>query len=250
MPVNLVRTAALLPHIAPFAATCPDFLVEQAIRVAAIEFAERSRAWRHVVQVDVSGGYSTILTGTFDGEEYPLIFVTGGDEYEATAGVDATTDMSTMARTASVIHEIEFAEFDGQRLDPIQFTTLQNWPEGQPRYITQTAPNTVRLIPFRPGKLEISLFLKPTAQVQFGTQADDPLFDRFNVLPEHFISLHGMTLARGALERVLSMPNESWSNPKEAARYGTEFQRDLSASFRSNMRGQQRAKIRTKFKDF
>lgn len=250
MTVQMVRTAALLPLVAPYVPTCPDFVAEQAIRMAAIEFAERSRAWRHVVSVDVFGGFSNLLSASFEGVEHPLIFVSGGMEFDATSGNDALTDMSDLPVVGAVIHEIEMAEFDGCPLTPIQFSTMKDVAEGQPRYITQSAPNALALIPFRAGRLDISLFLKPSSTVEFGTVPASPMFDKFNVIPDFFITLHGSKLASGALHKIMSIPDEPWSNPKEAARYGALFADNLNASFRGNMRGQQRAPIRTAFRDF
>ena len=248
--VSLVRTSALLPLITPYAPTCPDFIAEQHVRLAAITLAERSRAWRHVVTANISPGWSTILTATVGGQEVELLFTQGGQDHIATAGADETVQLSDMRPSAAVIHEIEFAEFDGQPLTPMQFSTARGEAQGRPRYITQVAPNTVRVMPFASGKLEMSLFLKPASGVEYGTDPADPLADRFNVIPDFFISLHGNALAAGALARILSIPDSPWTDMQNAARYDMIFRENLNGAFRANMRGQQRAKIRTKFSDF
>ncbi|UFM64242.1 hypothetical protein LOS78_01845 [Paracoccus sp. MA] len=212
MPVTMKRTAAFLPLILPFCPECPDFLAEQHARFAAIEFCERSRAWRHLTTVSLP---------------------------EGSAGVGVMVAPDTAA-----IHEIEFAEINGKKLTPVQFSTIGAAPEGRPEYITQTAPNEVRVLPFEPGSLEISVFLKPLTGSQYGTDPESPLFDRYNVVPDFLVDMHGATIAAGALAALLSIPDEPWTDKKEAAKYEARFREKLDSAFRWNMRGQQRAPIR------
>ncbi|MDB6179003.1 hypothetical protein PAF17_16040 [Paracoccus sp. Z330] len=214
---TMVSTRELLPLIAPFAPTCPDFITAQQARFAAIEFCERSRAWRHVVTTTVT-----------DREMTPVV-----------------PDTAT-------IHEIEFAEWGESRdkLTPVQFSTIKGDIEGRPHYVTQVNPHAITVSPFEEGEIRISMFLKPLSATEYGSDPANPLEDRFNVIPDFFVSIHGSTLAAGTLARILSIPDEPWTNPQEAQRYWMIFQDKLNQSFRANMRGQQRAPIRTRFKDF
>ena len=186
---------------------------------------------------------------TVDGQVVDLLFMSMGQESIASAG-DDDPQLPVAPPAFSAIHEIEYAEFEGRRLDPVQFSSMQSRAEGQPRYITQAWPGVVRVFPEAEGMLELSLFLKPTANSQYGTDPQHPLFDRYNVVPEHYLSLHGNLIAAGALERILSMPRQSWSNMQEAARFAMIYREKADSSFRANMRGQQRAPIRTRFQDF
>ncbi|OOY20886.1 hypothetical protein BMI86_10290 [Thioclava sp. DLFJ5-1] len=214
MAVNMVRTSVLLPLVLAKAHDCPAMLAEQALRLAAIELSEISRAWRYVTTLEVA---------------------------------DNTAQLVAPAHTA--IHEIEFAEFNGQPLKPVQFSTIDNEREGKPKFISQSSPGEVILSPFQPGTLRVSVFLKPLATVAYGEDASDPLFDANNIIPDFYASLHGSLLAKGALGEVLATPDSPWTNKREAARYRGEFQLALQSQFRANMRGQQRAPIRTKFRD-
>ena len=214
MPVTMKRTSAFLPLILPFCPECPDFLAEQHARFAAIEFCERSRAWRHIVTVEIPAG---------------------------SAGVGVMVAPDTAA-----IHEIEFAEINGRKLTPVQFSTIDGTGAGQADYITQTAPGEVRVVPFEPGTLKVSVFLKPLTASQYGTDAARPLFDRYNVVPDFLVDMHGHTIAAGALAKLLSIRNEPWSDAKEALRYEARFREKLDSAFRWNMRGQQRAPQRVK----
>lgn len=211
MPMK--RTAEFLPLILPFCPECPDFLAEQHARFAAIEFCERSRAWRHITTIEMPAG---------------------------SAGIGVL-----VAPEAAAIHEIEFAEVNGRKVTPVQFTTMQGASDGAPEYIAQTAPNEVRVTPFEPGTLHLSMFLKPLTGSQYSTDPNDPLFDRFNVVPDFMVDMHGHTIAAGALSKLLSIPNEPWTDEKKAREYEIRFREKLDNAFRWNMRGQQRAPIRT-----
>ena len=211
MPVTMIRTSAFLPLILPHCPECPDFVAETQARLAAIEFCERSRAWRHLTTV-------------------PLV---------ASEGV-------LVAPEAAAIHEIEYARFNGRKLTPVQFSTISTIAQGVPEYVTQVSPGAVTVSPFiEPGDLEVSLFLKPMASSEFGTLADDPLADRFNVVPDFLVSVHGGAIALGALARILSIPRQPWTVYINALKYEARFNEKLGASFRANMRGQQRAPVRT-----
>lgn len=215
MAIVMKRTAGFLPLILPHCPECPNMIAEQQARLAAITFCERSRAWRHVTTVEMT-----------DAEGTPV------------------------APDTAAIYEIEFAEFNGDPLTPVQFSTIEENKSGSPQYITQVAPNAVTVSPFIPGTLRISVFLKPLTDSEYGTaDPNDPLFDRYNVVPEFFIKNHGNTIAAGALAEILSIPNEPWTNHAEAARYRAEFELRLRNAFRWNMRGQQRAPIRTIYRD-
>lgn len=250
MAVILKRTAELLPLVLPYAPECPDFIAEHMIRFAAIEFAERSRAWRHVAEVDLDDNSITaLLNGTMETTDYGLLFAIGGQVFRA-AGTLRAIEADMEAPTVAVIHEIEFAEFEGSPLTPVQFSAIGPESQGKPRYISQVQPNAITLWPFKSGRLLLSMFLKPSSATLFGTVEGDPLADKFNVIPDFFASQHGQTLAMGALSRILSMPGEPWTNEAKAAQYEMRFQEKLNGSFRTNMRGQQRAPIRTKYRDF
>lgn len=214
MPVTMVRTTALLPMFMSNVPTCPDFVAERAVRQAAIIFCETSRAWRHVSRHTLVGGAHVLV-----------------------------------APPNTAIHEIEFADWNGQKLTPMQFTNLDSTREGQPEYITQVSPGEVALYPALtvglPDQLELSVFLKPLATSAYGMLMDDPLHDINDVIPDFLVSIHGTILARGALGLIFAIPNQPWSDPAAASYYTGLFERDCANSFRENLRGQQRARSRT-----
>jgi len=204
----MIELDALLPNIRLYAPGVADPTAYFAIRQAAIEFCERSRTWR------------------FD------------DEFN----VSVSDSEALYAPAKSVIHDIEGVWFDGTKLipkTPVQLDTLvPTWRSGadkaetKPKYVTQTSPNTIVLAPFQPGKVKLSLFLKPAQD------ADE--------LPDFLADQHRETIAWGALGRILLIPNQSFTNPEMGSVFGQMFQQKLDGKSTIGSTGQQRAPVRTK----
>lgn len=221
MALVFAHLSQLLPMAQPFAGGCPDFLITQAARLAAVEMCERTRCWRHVMSFEPDA---------------------------------PTTD--NLIPVEAVIWEIEAAEIDGNHLTPTQHTAVMLGADaiGPPRYISQTNPWGILLHPWQPdvpaGTLTLSVFLKPRTDVLIGLDADNPLLDTLNVAPEWMIQQHAERLVDGALGRVMFMQGQPWFNPQLGAAHLARFEQGLDRQFRSNMRGQQRARIRTEYHDF
>ncbi len=217
MVTATTRIGAFLPFVLPHLTAAPRPLVELSLRQAAIEFCERTKAWRHIISAAVT-------------------------EQKATPA----------APTYSAIHQIESATLDGIQLTPISFTEVLtddlsgSQDQGQPKYITQSTPNEVQVYPFAPGTLRLSVILKPRAGQLFGTDAADPLHDAYNVVPDFLLTQHGETIAYGALARMFIIPGEAWTDADRANFYRVEFEKRTKASQAVSLKGQQRAPIRTK----
>lgn len=209
--VTMIRAATLLSMLAPHAPTCPDFVAAPAIRHAAVPFCERARPWRHQVEITLSTAQGAIV-----------------------------------APDTAAIVEIEFAEFDGRRLEPAGYIDVPEGLTGQPTTFFQQVPDTIMISPFSAGTLKVSMFLKPRAGQEFGTDEGDPLFDRFDVLPDFLVYNHSKLLVDGALAQILVMPGESWSDPARAAMFRADYEQAIAAACAMPVRGQQRAPLRTK----
>ena len=210
------RTASLLPIMLPKAGGCPAFILEAEARLAAIEFCERTRCWRHTVAFD--------------------------------ADAPETPDIHPLEAT---IHEFELATANGNPLTPLAHTAIMGEPvAGTPHYITQAQPNGILVTPWpddgTPVQIALSMFLKPRADLLIGLDADDPMFDALNVLPDFMVTQNARAIADGALARALMMPRKPWFQPKIAAVHRIAFEEAMDRQFRSNMRGQQRAPTRTR----
>lgn len=110
----MAALSAFTPYVAPEVAGCPEPLIEDAVRRAAIEFCERSRALREAVAVN------TVAT-----QDYVTLAPTGGDVahlYKLMYG-DEELDKTTRA------------DYD------------EDGDSGQPQEYYIEPPNTLRLYP-------------------------------------------------------------------------------------------------------
>jgi hypothetical protein len=211
------RLSALLPLILPYVQHCPEPYALFQARLAAIEFCEKTRCWRHVVTLPMTAHTTMIF-----------------------------------APMSATIHEFEDVTYDGEPLTPVQYTeadpdALTGIAEGgNPRWITQVAPGEVSVFPFVPGTLRASVFLKPRHGQQFGTDLSDPLHDAFNVIPDFLFAQHATQLADGALARIMLTENEPFYNPEKAAMHERKFQSACANRSGAHVRGQQRAPVRTR----
>lgn len=217
MVTATTRIGAFLPLVLPHLVAAPRPLVELSLRQAAIEFCERTKAWRHIITTPVT-------------VQKPM----------------------PAAPDYCAIHQIESATLDGHVLTPISHTEVVTddmrgeQDRGVPQYITQSTPNEVQIYPFAPGTLRLSVILKPRAGQLFGTDPADPLHDAYNVVPEFMLSQHGETIAYGALARMFIVPGEAWTDASRANFYRAEFEKRAVASQAVSLKGQQRSPIRTK----
>jgi hypothetical protein len=208
----------LLPRVLEKAAACPEPTALRHLRDAAIEFCRRTRVWRATES-----------------------FALSTDDDECVA-----------VETGVSIFEISHAEYfaadavTGDKGTPLDAVTLdwldKNRPgwrieEGAPCYITQSAPDTVRvvprpevLVPPAPGTLTLELILVPTQDAE---QVPD-------VLIEHY----SREIADGALGAVLLLPAE-FGNAELGAFHKAEFEKALGRWSDRIPRGQQRARRRT-----
>ena len=197
---------AFLPGILPFAPGCATPTAHFGIRQAAIEFCERTRLWRSEDEFDV----------TLEGCE------------------------AVMSPEGSEILEFEKALFNDQPLIPKTTAWLDTnengWRSGthtgRPRYITQTAPDTVTLVPKEAGRLKMYLWLKPAQEC--------------TELPDFLAGKYRETIAFGALSRILIIPNQSFTNVEMAGAFSQMFETRLGGQSTKGSIGQQRAALRTK----
>lgn len=209
--------SSFLPYIVPHVPACPDPVIEFLLRQSAIDFCERTRAWRYTTSVTITN-------------ESPIL----------------------VAPAYSEIHEIETATHDAMPLTPAVYidttpTALYGTqPSNTPKFITQINSGSVIVAPYSPGTLRLSVFLKPQTGVEMGGDAADPLADAKNVVPAFLFQHHAQTLAAGALARILLLPEQPFTEPGLAAIKRAEFDAAVDAIAARLQKGQQRAPLRTK----
>jgi hypothetical protein len=196
----------LAPSIKVYAPGVADPTMYFGIRQAAIEFCERTRLWRHDDDFQVSS------------DDCEGIYAPSGAE----------------------IHQIEAVFFNGNELEPKSTAWLdehmRRWRAGevtgQPRYYTQTKPDTIRLVPFDAGHLALHFWLKPAQDA--------------DTLPDWMVDQHREVIAHGALGRILLIPNQSFTNAELGMAFAGSFARRLNELCAQGFSGQQRAPVRTR----
>jgi hypothetical protein len=220
MALATTALSELLPLIRQHVPGCPNPLIVQELRMASIEFCERTKMWREEFAV------------TFDAQDHEIT-----------------------PFNYAVIHEFEVATFDdgsgtefGLMPVPHMMSNAQDRDvstTAQPIYITQPYPDTVTLIPYGEGTVTIQAIMKPISRPRYGVVDATTWQARINVLPTFILDRYGETLATGALGRLMAMLGKRWSEPNMAAARLAMFRSELDALSNSNIRGQQRAQIRS-----
>jgi hypothetical protein len=199
-----------LSHVRPWAPGVPDPTAYKNIRLAAIEFCERTRLWRYedeyaVTEEDCNGG----------------IFTPNG----------------------SIVHDIETVLFNGNELKPAATRDLDRmvpgWRaglSGLPQYYTQIDQGTLRLVPAMDGTISLFLRLKPSQD------ATD--------IPDFIANEYREVIAWGALGRLLTIPGQSYSSPDLGTFYAMKFTDKLDRLSIKGTTGQQNAPKRTRARFF
>ncbi len=129
-------------------------------------------------------------------------------------------------------------------VDPARLTEAPDL--SPPNVITQASPDTVVVLPRSEGVLSVSLFLKPRAGIEYGTDAEGAVQDRLNLVPDHLFIHDAEALAAGALSRILMVPGEDWTDPAMAGVWTARFNAAADAAFARPIKGQHRARARTR----
>jgi hypothetical protein len=257
MPItdpDMIQVRRFLPLILPFAPGVPNMVAEFHTRMAAIEYCERTRCWRHIISIEMD---YDLITG--DGEEAfwgdePALW---GSDPAFWGSLEALGDTGgtevVVAPDYAAIHFIESAFWDGEvELTPTQYSKVlpsdRESISGPPRYITQVNPNTVTVYPFHPGTLDLTVFLKPRSGTDFTNDPQAPVEDFYNQVPDFLFIQHAEAIAAGALARLLAMPETRWQNPTMAAVYLNKFERYCDTAFSTPVVGQHRAPRRTRMR--
>lgn len=131
------------------------------------------------------------------------------------------------------LFEIERAWFNDTILEPARFADVWRPSDtGQPRWITQVVPGTLHLVPPGAGEFRISMILVPDIA------ADE--------LPDFLFTGFAREIAAGAIAQILMLPGQTWTSPELAAIKRAEFSSAMDRNFAANLKGQQRAAVRTR----
>lgn len=182
--------SSLVKEVLPYVPLCPDSLVEQNIRAAAIEFCERSKAY--ILDMDP---FSTIA-GVY---EYDFDIPTGTE-----------------------VHQVLYMTHDGKDMDPTSPRSLElNYPDwrdrtGNPHVYLQKTPSTFWIVPVPNGPKQIitSVALKPS---RTSNNIDTTVSNQYRD-----------AIIYGALYRLLRMPSREWSDVGAAQEYLYQFNLEIT----------------------
>lgn len=194
-----------LPGVTPYAPGCLDPVAFAGLIRSAQNFCERTRLWR------------------------------GSDTFNVTP-----TSCNVMcAPDGADVYEIEYASLNGYPLTAISLADLDaelpGWRTLEPsqaRYLTQSHPDTVTVVPRTTGSLAVSLILRPSN----GAKA----------LPDFLFKHYSTVICDGALAEILMMPNQPFYAPDRAQFYSSRFETRVSELFNRSVQGQQRGRARTR----
>jgi len=203
-----------LSYVLPSAPSVPEPLAIQALRNAAIEFCERTRSWRRLEEIDVVG------------DEYEIVPVPAQSSlFEIEEAWFKLTDAE---RWGNKLKRVPFKEIEPNDL-PQEGDTPGTSP---PEYISQISHDKIIIVPLATGTLRISMFLTPSHTAE---DCDDFLFENY-----------AQDIADGALAGLLLTPGQPYTNPNLGVAKEAMFKAICDAKFNQNMRGQQRARVRTR----
>jgi hypothetical protein len=182
---------SLVNRIAPSVPGCPQPIIQQYVRDAAIEACERTLAWRY---------------------EQPLIRLTPG-VYE----YPYTNPLQTE------VHAFLTSTVNNERVDPVTLEQLYaaypDWPNNDPtkratpRLICQLDPDNFVLAPLPDATvnydLKMIVALKP---LRTSTGMDEDVFDDLENVIMH-----------GALQHLLVLPDKNWSDRELASYHAKQY---------------------------
>lgn len=200
-----------LPYVLPFAPSLPEPTAIQYLRLAAITFCERARAWREVQEVEVIGD---------DFEQVPI-----PSQAELLEIENIYFRQSSDASWAKLIAE-PYAEIDQTLFDsPIT-------DNSRPKFYSQIEQDIFFILPRAQGVARISAFFKPSSVAE--------------IVPDILYTKYASIIADGALMHILMLPEQPYTNPNMGALKAGVFNSYCDAHFSLNIRGQQRAPARAK----
>jgi|TARA_A100001015_G_scaffold215011_1_gene241358 hypothetical protein len=182
---------SLIKEVLPYVPGCPDTLVLNNLRSATIELCEKSKAF--VFDLD------------------PITSISGVYEYDFDQP------------TGTDVHQILWATYDGEDLDPISPRSLEvNYPDWKdkssiPQVYLQKTPNTFWIVPIpsstKTSAIQLSVALKPTRSS--------------NNIDTTFSNDYRDGIIYGTLYRLLRIPSKDWTDPGAARDYLSLFNEEV-----------------------
>ena len=209
---------SVVNRLSPSVPGCPQPIVEQYVRDAAIEACERTLAWRY---------------------EQPSIRLTPGVHDYAYETPDDTE-----------VHAFITATCNGKKLAPVtleqMYDLFPKWPNqssdeySEPRYVTQLDVDNFSVAPLPDASVKFDVrmivVLKP---LRSATEMDKTVLDDLENVVMH-----------GALQHLLVLPDRTWSDRELASYHAKQFAYKLSERRARTNLGNSRASMRVQMQKF
>jgi len=216
---TLVSLTQFLPLVMPFAPSVPKPVALNCLRMAAHDFCRETLCWREVVTVTIVNG--PVLAA-------PNLY--------------------------SALVQIEQAWFGTRRLEPKRFDEIDAIKYDDmtisttPDYITQIEENMITIYPLVAGAVKISGFFAPFSGPTYSVIATPGTVvqDEENKVPDFVFKNHAEALAHGALGRIKATPGQDYTDFNAAGVHFATFNAAMARVQASNIKGQQRSRVRTK----
>lgn len=184
----------LLPEVLTMVPGCPDTLAENTIRSAAIEFCERSLAYR--VDLDPV----TTVKNLF---EYDLEPPTG----------------TTVHEIISIVHNGSQLAAGTPKLLDLRMPTWRK-DAGEPKYYVKVSPSLFWLAPVPAETKALSTTIRVALKPTYTSDAID----------DEVLNDYHSAIVNGALYRLLRMPSREWTDLTGAQVYGSLFEQEVAAA--------------------
>lgn len=194
-----------LPEALRYAPNTSDFVAIRALIQAARDLCQRCILWRESDRFEITAPDMQGLCTIHDADIVKII----------NAQLDG---MTLEPRTAAWLDEHE----------PLWSTP--DAPVATARYVTQTAPGTVTIVPKATGIMDVRLVLKPSMDAVS--------------MPAFLLSEYRDEIGRGAAARILTDPNST--NPQLGLDHRAWFEARLDHLCVQSVKGQHGARLRTK----
>lgn len=201
----------LVPRALIYCRKAPEPVIARFLLEAARDYCEIMPVWRAVDTIEIFDPSLEILSTIPDAEIVAIEHALLGER---------------------VLEPIALADLDDRHP-----TWMADQDLGTARYITQLAPATLQVYPRETGMLTVRLHLKPSLVAE--------------TLPDALVSAALDTVVRGAVGKMMALPDTEYTNPALAAAHLAFFASKTTFGAKLRHReGQQGARLRTKARYF
>jgi len=204
----------MMSEVIPHTPGCPDVVIMNEIRKAAIEFCEVSRYWKVVLD--------------------PIMTIPDISEYE----ID-----QPLGQTIVLIENMQ-----GPRWEVLP-KTIEEMDYKFPRWRTQTRSGQQPEFYIMTSPLTFILHPSPSGAVQLDINASVKPSRVSDVIEGYVLDKYDTVIANGALAKLVAMPKKAWSNPDMYSYHNNLFEDGKTKAKIERAKGYSRAPIRTRAAD-